>query len=83
METAATWASELLPDRDALIATYSSDVRCFEGDLLAEELEDLGYTDLRVYAGGVEDWLSAGLPIMRPRAGLAHSPRLSRYGLRW
>jgi rhodanese-related sulfurtransferase len=56
-------AARLLPDKDATIVTYSTDAACGRGEALAERLEGLGYTDVRVYREGIEDWVGAGLPV--------------------
>jgi mannose-6-phosphate isomerase-like protein (cupin superfamily) len=61
-------AGEVLPDRTAAIVTYSTDVDCARGPALAERLRALGYTDVRTYREGIEDWVGAGLPVDRPRA---------------
>lgn len=53
----------LLPAPDASIVTYSTDAVCGRGEALAERLEELGYSDVRVYRDGIEDWVAAGLPV--------------------
>ncbi|NUP50553.1 MAG: rhodanese-like domain-containing protein [Catenulispora sp.] len=55
--------AELLPDRDALIVTYCSNVACRNSQDVATKLERLGYTDVRKYREGIEDWAGAGLPV--------------------
>jgi rhodanese-related sulfurtransferase len=57
-----------LPDTAAAIVTYSTDEHCTRGPELAARLRDLGYTDVRTYDGGIEDWIAAGLPVDRPMA---------------
>lgn len=54
-----------LPDRATPIVTYSTDDTCTRGPDLAARLRALGYTDVRTYPGGIEDWIAAGLPIQR------------------
>ena len=56
-------AARLLPDKNATVVTYSTDATCGRGEALAERLEGLGYTDVRVYREGIEDWVGAGLPV--------------------
>src|SRR5262245_44385125 len=63
IDDADATASELLPDRGAPIVTYSTDASCGRGEALAGKLEQLGYTDVRVYHDGIEDWVGAGLPV--------------------
>jgi rhodanese-related sulfurtransferase len=56
-------ASALLPDRDAAIVTYCSNPGCANSGQVAERLTALGYTDVRKYKEGIEDWTDAGLPV--------------------
>jgi len=56
-------AGDLLPDRGAAVVTYSTDVHCGRGEALAERLRALGYTDVRTYHEGIEDWVGAGLAV--------------------
>jgi rhodanese-related sulfurtransferase len=63
METVAEQAQELLPDRDALVITYCSNVACQNSRVVAEKLAKLGYTNVRRYEAGKQDWIEAGLPV--------------------
>ncbi|WP_067828289.1 rhodanese-like domain-containing protein [Nocardia inohanensis] len=56
-------APTLLPDLDAAIVTYCSDVSCPNSQQVAGRLERLGYTNVRKYREGIRDWSEAGLPI--------------------
>jgi mannose-6-phosphate isomerase-like protein (cupin superfamily) len=67
-EDADARVDDVLPDKAATIVTYSTDADCARGPALAERLEALGYTDVRSYREGIEDWVGAGLPLERPRA---------------
>ena len=55
-------AGELLPDRDAAIVTYCSNTACGNSGHVATALAKLGYTNVRKYAEGIQDWVEAGLP---------------------
>jgi rhodanese-related sulfurtransferase len=55
-------ASVLLPDKDATIVTYCSNEACGNSQAVANRLERLGYTSVRKYREGIQDWLSAGNP---------------------
>jgi rhodanese-related sulfurtransferase len=55
-------ASTLLPDRDAAIVTYCSGTTCPNSAQVADRLTALGYTNVRAYHEGIEDWVNAGLP---------------------
>ena len=54
-------APELLPDRDAAIITYCSNAACPNSKAVAARLTQLGYTNVRVYRDGIQDWVEAGL----------------------
>jgi rhodanese-related sulfurtransferase len=64
-------APQALPDRDASIVTYCANIACRNSEVVADRLRRLGYTNVRKYREGIEDWESAGLPIERsaPAAG--------------
>jgi rhodanese-related sulfurtransferase len=54
---------ELLPDPNALIVTYCTNPACQNSQEVAAKLERLGYTNVRKYREGIEDWAAAGLPL--------------------
>ncbi|PCG82963.1 sulfurtransferase [Streptomyces sp. WZ.A104] len=55
-------APALLPDRDAAIVTYCSNPTCPNSGQVADRLTALGYTNVRKYREGIQDWVEAGLP---------------------
>lgn len=55
-------AASLLPDLDAAIVTYCSNPACPNSGQVADRLTALGYTNVRKYREGIEDWTDAGLP---------------------
>ncbi|EOD66162.1 rhodanese-like domain-containing protein [Amycolatopsis vancoresmycina] len=55
-------APGLLPDKAAAIVTYCSNPACANSGQVAAQLERLGYTNVRKYAAGIEDWVEHGLP---------------------
>lgn len=55
-------APALLPDRDAAIVTYCSNPACANSGQVADRLTALGYTNVRKYREGIQDWVEAGLP---------------------
>jgi rhodanese-related sulfurtransferase len=57
-----TQAPDLLPDRDAAIVTYCSNPACPNSQAVATRLTALGYTNVRKYREGIQDWVEAGLP---------------------
>jgi rhodanese-related sulfurtransferase len=59
----ADLAEGLLPDKAATIVTYCSNAACGNSQAVANRLEKLGYTDVRKYRDGIEDWVEAGLPV--------------------
>ncbi|MET9341011.1 MULTISPECIES: rhodanese-like domain-containing protein [unclassified Nonomuraea] len=56
-------AAALLPDKDAAIVTYCSNPACPNSQAVANRLTALGYTDVRKYREGIQDWVEAGLPV--------------------
>ncbi|RJL24125.1 rhodanese-like domain-containing protein [Bailinhaonella thermotolerans] len=56
-------APTLLPDKDAAIATYCSNPACGNSKAVQNRLIALGYTNVRAYREGIEDWVGAGLPV--------------------
>ncbi|GGT71755.1 rhodanese-like domain-containing protein [Actinomadura citrea] len=55
-------APTLLPDRDAAIVTYCSNPACANSGQVADRLTALGYTNVRKYREGIQDWVEADLP---------------------
>jgi rhodanese-related sulfurtransferase len=56
-------AAAKLPDPHAEIVVYCSGVTCESSAIVCERLAALGYTNVRHYADGKEDWVAAGLPL--------------------
>jgi rhodanese-related sulfurtransferase len=56
-------ADELLPDKHAPIVVYCANLPCRNSEVAAIVLTKLGYTDVREYAEGKDDWREAGLPL--------------------
>ena len=62
VEEAADRAAEVLPDKNAAIVTYCSNESCPNSEGVARTLTRLGYTNVRKYREGIQDWVEAGLP---------------------
>lgn len=62
-EAIAEKAPELLPDRHAPIVTYCSNTQCRNCEIAANQLTAMGYSNVRKYAEGKQDWQDAGLPL--------------------
>ena len=56
-------APALLPDKDAAIVVYCANLPCPNSEVAARVLTKLGYTSVREYAEGKDDWREAGLPL--------------------
>ena len=54
-----TEAPRLLP-KSATIVTYCSNKACNNSQAVANRLERLGYTAVRKYREGIQDWVAAG-----------------------
>jgi rhodanese-related sulfurtransferase len=65
---ASRLAPVLIPDLSARIVVYCSG-RCDSSRIVARALEDRGYSDVRIFEGGKEDWVEHGLPVERPADG--------------
>jgi rhodanese-related sulfurtransferase len=61
-------AATLLPDKDAAIVTYCSNAACGNSQAVANRLQALGYTNVRKYRDGIQDWSEAGLAVESGRA---------------
>ncbi len=59
----AVRAAELLPDRSAPIVTYCSNASCSNSQAVAVLLGRLGYSNVRKYREGIQDWVAAGLAV--------------------
>jgi len=53
-------APSLLPDKNATIVTYCSNEACGNSQAVANRLERAGYTNVRKYRQGIQDWVAAG-----------------------
>jgi rhodanese-related sulfurtransferase len=56
-------ASHLIPDRSTEVVVYCANAPCPNSEIAARRLIALGYTNVREYAEGKEDWVNAGLPV--------------------
>jgi rhodanese-related sulfurtransferase len=56
-------AHELLPDKDAQIVVYCANAPCPNSEVAARVLAKLGYTNVRRYVEGKDDWREAGFPL--------------------
>jgi rhodanese-related sulfurtransferase len=56
-------AEQMLPDKSALIVVYCLNARCASSARAVTLLGEMGYTHVREYREGKEDWLAAGYPV--------------------
>jgi rhodanese-related sulfurtransferase len=64
-------APELIPSKDVEAIVYCAGPECDASEKAARELAEMGYSKVRRYVGGKQDWIDAGLPVMsdeQPRA---------------
>jgi len=61
-------APTLIPSRSTEVVVYCASLPCPNSEIAARRLMALGYTSVREYAEGKEDWVNAGLPIERGAA---------------
>jgi rhodanese-related sulfurtransferase len=50
--------------RDSAIVVYCTNVDCPQSHAAAEKLAALGFTDVSVFAEGLDGWETAGLPLV-------------------
>ena len=61
-------ARRRIPDLDADVVVYCRNPTCYSSVSVASRLVELGYRNVRHYAGGKEGWTEAGLPLEGGRA---------------
>jgi len=54
---------DLLPDLAAEIAVYCANLPCPNSEIAAKRLMALGYTNVKEYREGKQDWFEAGYPV--------------------
>ena len=59
----ARLAEVLVPEKSMPIVTYCSNASCSNSQAVAVLLTRLGYTSVRKYREGIQDWVEAGLPV--------------------
>jgi rhodanese-related sulfurtransferase len=64
--------SRRIPDSATEIVVYCANPDCDDSVITAQKLEALGYTNVRHYAGGKDEWRERGLQL--ERAGKPWSP---------
>lgn len=50
-------------NKDDMIVVYCANPECDASTVAVQKLESLGYTNVHHYAGGIEEWKAAGLPL--------------------
>jgi len=55
--------AEVLPDHSRTVVVYCSNLACQNSTILSRRLAQLGYTDVREYEAGKQDWIEAGRPV--------------------
>lgn len=60
-------APAVVPDLSAEIVVYCASKACQNSHIAANVLQQIGYGNVVVYAGGKEDWQEAGLPAASSR----------------
>jgi rhodanese-related sulfurtransferase len=56
-------AAYVLPDKHAAVVVYCSNTACQNSVIASNRLVELGYTNVREYVEGKQDWIEAGLPV--------------------
>jgi rhodanese-related sulfurtransferase len=58
-------AAKRIPDKNAEIVVYCANPECESSTDTARRLSALGFTNVRHYPGGKDEWRSLGLPLER------------------
>lgn len=61
-----------IPSLETEIVVYCANPDCDDSVVTAQKLAALGYTNVRHYAGGKDEWRAHGLPL--ERAGRPYTP---------
>ena len=56
--------------KDALLIIYCHSITCSYSDIVASKLRKLGYTNIKIFAGGWAEWLLAKYPVQGFKAYL-------------
>lgn len=56
-------APHLLPHQREEVVVYCGSASCNASEKVAQDLTALGYTNVRRYEGGKQEWIDANLPI--------------------
>ena len=67
-----TRCAKRMPDLDTEIVVYCANAECDDSVATAERLQALGYTNVRHYSGGKDEWRERGYPL--ERAGKPYVP---------
>jgi rhodanese-related sulfurtransferase len=67
-----TRCTKRIPDLDTEIVVYCANPDCDDSVVTAQRLEALGYTNVRHYPGGKDEWRARGFPL--ERAGRPYAP---------
>ena len=51
---------KMVPDKESLVVTYCSNLKCPASDKLAKHLKSLGYKNVVEYPEGIQGWKEAG-----------------------
>ena len=62
-------SASILPDKSASIIFYCNGVKCGKGQESAEKALKAGYTNLKVFGGGIPDWKEKGYRLEGNKAG--------------
>ncbi len=57
--------------KDAEVVVYCAGPKCPQSRMAAEKLQALGYTNVRAYEGGLEEWKAAGHEVESVAASVA------------
>jgi polyisoprenoid-binding protein YceI/rhodanese-related sulfurtransferase len=75
-------AAAAAPEKEETVVVYGSSTHSLASSTAAEKLEKAGYTAVRDYRGGLQDWEAGGLPSDRgPEPPAEEKPREGRHDI--
>jgi rhodanese-related sulfurtransferase len=63
LEGLAECVSALVSDKSSPVVTYCSNSPCSNSKVAASALRSARYANVRVFEGGKQEWIDAGLPV--------------------
>ncbi len=64
--------AKAIPDKDQLVVTYCTNLKCPASKMLAKNLSELGYRNVIEFPQGIEGWAASGYPVKKAKQQAKH-----------